>query len=129
MSTSFFSHDSGSIAATVNSPSGGSSDFLDTKSNTCFILQNVLGTSGLMSKIFTDISHLSVHKTLFYPYDVNNLTKKKSSQSAVASLFKNGWATRRERLRLHSFLSNPVGAKVISVRLHHDVFMVLIKGR
>jgi hypothetical protein len=49
---SFLSHDSGSIAATVSNPNGGSKAFFETKFNACFRLQKVHGTSGFKSNIF-----------------------------------------------------------------------------
>ena len=45
-STSRFSQSSGSIAATVSRPSGGSEAFLRMNFNACLKLQNVSGNSG-----------------------------------------------------------------------------------
>jgi hypothetical protein len=45
-------HSGGSIAATVNNPSGGMDAFRETKRTACLKLQNVSGVRGLTRSIF-----------------------------------------------------------------------------
>ena len=51
-STTRFAQSAGSIAATVNRPSGGNAAFFRMNFNACLKLQNVSGNSGYSSKTF-----------------------------------------------------------------------------
>jgi hypothetical protein len=51
MSTSFFSHSVGSIAATVRRPRGGKPDFFDMMPNICRKLQKLSGHFGYTRRI------------------------------------------------------------------------------
>jgi hypothetical protein len=70
-STSRFTHSSGSIAATVSKPKGGSEAFLRMNFKACLKLQNVSGNSGYSSNTFirpNDATKPRARHGVFTPY-------------------------------------------------------------